>query len=171
VLIFHNTSIRAGIPFLIQPGRETVNDVITRNNLFIGTRGPAIRSTGRMTRCDFDNDAFFYGINGSFARWNGATYASPRRARNAQVIYWERGPIMLMGMRGFENAPLPLSGDIVAQPRKDNRPLLNERSRALDKAIALPNFNDTFVGEAPDLGCCELGQPLPHVGPRTDWRG
>ncbi len=27
-------------------------------------------------------------------------------------------------------------------------------------------LNDGFMGAAPDLGCCELGQPLPHYGPR-----
>jgi len=32
--------------------------------------------------------------------------------------------------------------------------------------VVLPNFNEGFSGKAPDLGCCELGQPLPHYGPR-----
>ena len=39
-------------------------------------------------------------------------------------------------------------------------------SRAVDAGVVLPNFNDGFTGTAPDLGCCELGQPLPHYGPR-----
>jgi hypothetical protein len=36
----------------------------------------------------------------------------------------------------------------------------------VDAGVVLPNFNDGFTGKAPDLGCCELGQPLPHYGPR-----
>ena len=43
---------------------------------------------------------------------------------------------------------------------------LDPASRAVDAGVALPNFNDGFAGKAPDLGCCELGQPLPHYGPR-----
>ena len=40
------------------------------------------------------------------------------------------------------------------------------RSAALDQGVPLPNFSDGFAGRAPDLGCCELGQPLPQYGPR-----
>ena len=58
VLIFHNTSVANGIPWHIEPGGETVSDVITRNNLFVGTGGPALRSTGAMIRCEFDRDGY-----------------------------------------------------------------------------------------------------------------
>lgn len=66
VFIFHNTAVKAGIPFHIDPAGETVSDVITRNNLFIGTTGPALLSTGRMIRCGFDSDG--YGGPGGAAR-------------------------------------------------------------------------------------------------------
>jgi hypothetical protein len=36
----------------------------------------------------------------------------------------------------------------------------------VDAGVVLPNINDGFAGKAPDLGCCELGRPLPHYGPR-----
>jgi len=52
LFLVHNTSVKAGIPFHIQPARESVNDVVSRNNIFIGTRGPALRSTGVMIRDD-----------------------------------------------------------------------------------------------------------------------
>ena len=48
VVILHNTSVADGIPWHIEPGGETVNNVTTRNNLFIGSSGPALRSTGEM---------------------------------------------------------------------------------------------------------------------------
>jgi len=32
--------------------------------------------------------------------------------------------------------------------------------------VALPTVTDGFTGRAPDLGALELGQPLPHYGPR-----
>lgn len=49
ILILHNSSVKIGIPFHIDPAGETVNEVITRNNLFIGTSSPALLSTGRIS--------------------------------------------------------------------------------------------------------------------------
>jgi hypothetical protein len=40
-------------------------------------------------------------------------------------------------------------------------------SPAIDKApVVLPNVNDDYEGEAPDLGAHESGKPVPHYGPR-----
>jgi hypothetical protein len=47
-----------------------------------------------------------------------------------------------------------------------NTPLLAPASKAIDRGVRLPGFNDRFGGAAPDLGCCELGEPLPEFGPR-----
>jgi hypothetical protein len=43
---------------------------------------------------------------------------------------------------------------------------LRAGSVAVDAGIALPGINDGFTGAAPDLGALELGQPVPHYGPR-----
>jgi hypothetical protein len=43
---------------------------------------------------------------------------------------------------------------------------LRPGSAAVDAGVRLPNVNDGFTGKAPDLGAYELGQPLPHYGPR-----
>ena len=43
---------------------------------------------------------------------------------------------------------------------------LKPASAAVDRGIALPNVNDGFTGQAPDLGALEVGRPLPHFGPR-----
>jgi hypothetical protein len=32
--------------------------------------------------------------------------------------------------------------------------------------VRLPNVNDGFTGKAPDLGAYEVGQTVPHYGPR-----
>jgi len=37
---------------------------------------------------------------------------------------------------------------------------------AIDRGVALPNINDGFTGQAPDLGAFEAGQPMPIYGPR-----
>jgi hypothetical protein len=43
---------------------------------------------------------------------------------------------------------------------------LKPNSAAVDRGIALPNVTDGFSGQAPDLGALEVGQQMPHVGPR-----
>jgi hypothetical protein len=43
---------------------------------------------------------------------------------------------------------------------------LKPGSKAVDAGVRLPTINDGFAGAAPDLGALEVGQPLPHYGPR-----
>lgn len=43
---------------------------------------------------------------------------------------------------------------------------LKPGSAAVDHGVVLPNVTDGFTGQAPDLGALELGQPVPHYGPR-----
>jgi hypothetical protein len=43
---------------------------------------------------------------------------------------------------------------------------LRPGSAAVDAGVRLPNINDGFTGKAPDLGAYEVGQPVPHYGPR-----
>ena len=48
----------------------------------------------------------------------------------------------------------------------DNASHVVEGSVAVDAGVRLPNVNDGFTGKAPDLGAYEVGQPIPHYGPR-----
>jgi hypothetical protein len=43
---------------------------------------------------------------------------------------------------------------------------LRPGSVAVDAGVRLPGVNDGFTGQAPDLGAFEIGQALPHYGPR-----
>jgi hypothetical protein len=43
---------------------------------------------------------------------------------------------------------------------------LKTGSAAVDRGVLLPNVTDGFTGKAPDLGAVEVGQALPHYGPR-----
>ena len=43
---------------------------------------------------------------------------------------------------------------------------LQDGSPAVDAGCVLPNVNDDFTGEAPDLGALEYGQDPPIYGPR-----
>ncbi len=169
LLLFHNTSVRAGIPFNIQPGRETVSNVVTRNNIFVGTRSPALRSTGQMIDTDFDSDGYAWGIGaGDFAVWNNKRYRSFGDAKRSKQLYQGQGAISLYNHRTFEKGFLPPKGYQTEYPETKNRPLLKTKSQAMDRGELIPNFNDGFSGKAPDLGCCEAGRDLPRYGPRPE---
>jgi len=43
---------------------------------------------------------------------------------------------------------------------------LKPGSGPIDRGVILPNVTEEFTGKAPDLGALEVGQPLPHYGPR-----
>ncbi len=166
VLIFHNTSVRSGRPFIIDPGGETVNDVVTRNNLFVGTSGPALSSTGRMIRCDFDADAFAWEA-GPFALWNGRTYRTPATARASGLLYRAHGALELPATRLFATGLRPPPDFRTAIPRETNDLRLAPGSPAAGRGMALPNFSEGgTTGRPPDLGCCPTGAPLPRYGPR-----
>ncbi len=168
VFMVHNTSIRAGIPFFIRTSTETVRDSLTRNNLFVGTDGPALTSTARMIGNDFDADGYAW-HGGPFALWNGATYPTAAEARASGHLYRRFGASPLQSGALFAEAVLPLRDQARRFAGADNRPLLAADSPALDRGVPLPGFNDDFLGAAPDLGCCEQGAALPAVGPRPPY--
>ena len=43
---------------------------------------------------------------------------------------------------------------------------LKPGSAAVDRGVSLPTVTDGFAGRAPDLGALEVGQAVPHYGPR-----
>ncbi len=45
---------------------------------------------------------------------------------------------------------------------------LKNSCNAVDAGVLLPNINNQFSGQAPDLGPYEVGADLPHYGPRTN---
>jgi hypothetical protein len=165
LLLLHNSSLRSGIPFWILTSGETVNDVVTRNNVFVGSGSPALASTGSMRRTDFDNDAYSWG-SGGFALWNRREYASPLSARESGNLYARYGAIALPPGSPFANSLKPPADfDIGLDPAvNDLRPVVS--SRLLDRGVRLSTINDNFDGAAPDIGCCEAGEPLPAFGPR-----
>ncbi|HUT35380.1 MAG TPA: hypothetical protein VNE39_17970 [Planctomycetota bacterium] len=65
----------------------------------------------------------------------------------------------------FVNAPQPAGHGTTADPAAvDLR--LRSGSAAVDRGVLLPGINDGFTGKAPDLGCHEQGESVPHYGPR-----
>ena len=158
VLLYHNTVVKRGTPFLVL-ANEPVRNCVSRNNLFVGTAGGyAALFESPMERCDFDRDGFSGGPWKPFLKWNGRRYATPGELR-------ERGP-------AFRSAVLlaPAEFPIPKDPSKRHPPGFDPRlgadSKAVDAGAVLPGFNDGFSGSAPDLGAVEAGAALPLYGPR-----
>jgi hypothetical protein len=172
ILLFHNTSVVAGIPWSIEPSGETVSYVVTRNNLFLGGGGPALHTTGTMIRCDFDSDGYGWpgsrgvgSLLGGFAQWNGVVYPSAASARRSGRLY--RNGAIVLAHRGHFASGLEVPDRAATRVQTEAIDLrLKADSRAVDAGMLVANFNDGFAGAAPDLGCCEIGQPLPRYGPR-----
>ena len=151
VLMMHNTSVRSGIPFFIRTSTESVRDSLTRNNLFVGTEGPALNSTATMIGNDFDSDGYAWSL-GDFAHWNGKAYGTIAAARRDGKIYRHHGATRLQARELFAGGLLPIPDESNEYDGSANRPALEIGSPAVDRAVRVPGFNDAFVGEAPEIG-------------------
>ncbi len=78
----------------------------------------------------------------------------------------EKHGIFVDGWSIFQKAGPPEGGrdDILMTDDLDLR--LKEDAPVVDAGIVLPNINDDYNGDAPDLGPYEVGKPMPHYGPR-----
>ena len=74
---------------------------------------------------------------------------------------------VLVDYDDFRNVPLPdESRPHVVLPLAGLDFSLLRRSRAVDAGDRMPNINDDYEGDAPDLGALEFGAPVPIYGPR-----
>ena len=166
VLMFHNTSVKAGVPLVLYPGGERVGNCVSRNNLFIGTTaGYAYETTGKMENCDYDYDGFGGGPWDMFLKWNEVRYDTVEDAWAKAPVY--RHVVRVAPAGCFASGLLP-PADARSQafPVSANDLRLAPGSEARDRGAILPGINDGFEGKAPDLGAYESGAPIPHYGPR-----
>jgi len=163
-LLFHNTSVKAGMPLLLY-SNAAVENFVSRNNIFVGGEANyAFESMAPMARCDFDCDGFG-GQWKTFLKWNGVRYATMEDAAARAGVY--RRAVRLDPERLFA------AGDMRPQDiRTEAAPettdcRLAEGAAAIDAGERLFNINDDFTGRAPDLGAREFGREAPQYGPRT----
>jgi hypothetical protein len=71
----------------------------------------------------------------------------------------------------FQHVPMLDASDLVNIQKLYKAEDLDFRvkpgSAAVDRGAVIPNVTDGFTGSAPDLGALEVGQPMPHYGPRS----
>jgi len=136
---------------------------VSRNNLFIGTTAAyAYETTALMQGCDFDYDGFGGGPWERFLKWNDARFATLDDARRKAPVYTHA--VLVDPATAFASgAQAPESADVRFDVPPDLR--LAADSAAVDAGAPI-GFCGLVSGVAPDLGAYELGEPLPHYGPR-----
>lgn len=177
LFVYHNTII----------GENIINDPAAnmhfRNNLFLGRDTPnrgILRSANATDVFSSDYNGYRpnHGVTDQFA------FLGPGKG---QKLYepkpsdWQLFPTLAAFRQatGQETHGIEVDYDIfetLAPPNPANEYAvyhamdlnfrLKESSKAVDAGIAIPTINEGHLGQAPDLGALEAGQPLPHYGPR-----
>ena len=164
-LLFHNTCVKRDVPLTVQTP-ERVRNAIMRNNLFIGTESNyAIQFETKMIDCDFDYDGIGGGPWKMFLKWNKERYPTLQAVKDKAPVYHHL--VLVDPATAFASGIKQPADEKTQFPNTtDLRPVAG--SAAIDAGQVLPSFNDDFAGKAPDLGAYELGQPVPHYGPRPE---
>jgi len=164
VLMFHNTSVKKGIPLVLMTGVKVRNSV-SRNNLFIGTTGNyACENSAPMEDCDWDYDGFGGGPWRWFLKWNGTRYATLNEAKARAGVVKHA---VFVGAAGVFASGVQPPEDQTAQYETSLNDLrLKPGSAALGAGEPLSGFSDCPPGQRPDLGAYPFGSELPHYGPR-----
>jgi len=168
-VVLHNTAIKVGTGYRIV---HNPSYVFSRNNLVIGGSGagPIGRYTTGEGRgfymahadstCDMDYDGL--GVSGVpfRARIGSLEFGSIEELRTS---FWEKHAIEVTMDVFASEVPFP-DPPIPERPVPDLR--LRANGAAVDAGAVIEGFSTSFRGKAPDLGAYELGEELPHYGPR-----
>jgi hypothetical protein len=166
VLLMHNTVVRAGEAWTVQTPKAPMSNIITRNNLFIGTTAStAIEFDVPAENCDFDYDGIGGASFKNFLRWNKKKYATIDEAKKDAPIY--KHAVWIDPAKAFASGT-KAPEDVKTAAAVGVDLTLAPESPAVDAGTPIPGLNDGFAGKAPDLGALEQGQPAPHYGPRDE---
>ncbi len=155
-----------------------------RNNLFLGPsdRRPALNGTTLTNYSTLDYNGYRLKPEAEIAyRWRYPVTDDLNHADASELARIEaRNLAEFTQKTGYEMHGVELDYDIFEQvekpdPQKRGKvyPIegydfrLKASAKAVDAACVLPNINDGFTGEAPDLGALERGKEAPHYGPRA----
>lgn len=155
--ILHNTSVRQGWAWL-QYG-EYASNFFFYNNVTVGTdRAVYLTPYLQMATIDYNGwspDGEFK-FDYSWSNLSSLSRESPYE-RHGRVLH---GPLFIQRVAvpakfdAFMPAPEALT--------------LDAQSNGVDAGVRLPNINDDYTGEQPDIGAFERGRDMPRYGVR--WR-
>lgn len=177
LLIYNNTCFGR-----FKPSRTWQNADI-RNNLFLPHQDDRAIATGNLnaetTILDY-NGYRLAGANSDTPIW--WRFVDTTKVVNGKEIKEQAVSTLeeFAELTGYEVHGVVLDYDIfrkVTPEAKQHAPLpdldlrLVDGSAAVDAGAEIPWFTDGFSGKAPDLGAYEVGQELPHYGPRLEGAG
>lgn len=156
-LILHNTSVRAGWAWL-QYGNY-VSNFSFLNNVTVGT-DKAVYVMPYLHIAGIDYNGWSpegeFKFDYSWAGFSSLSRQSPYE-RHGRLL---STPVFVSGI----SVP-PRFEAFMPPPGALN---LDARSNAVDAGVRLPNINDDYTGDQPDMGALERGRDAPHYGVR--WR-
>ncbi len=141
VYMYHNTcyTSAAGQPGFLFKDYSDWHNVISRNNIFTGT-DYALQSRSTQNPVDFDYDALYTSASGRFIDWANSKYTTLAA---------------FSGATGQEKHAITGNPTFINTQSGDFR--LQESSPLIDKGVFIPNINDHFTGNGPDIGKYEAG--------------
>jgi hypothetical protein len=114
-----------------------------------------------------DYNAWFFPAEETvFAKDGKKIFKTFEEYKQAQQHFCQNG-VLIKSLTNFEHVPDNWAeyGGEIDPVLLDLRPTAD--SPAVDAAKLMPNINDDYTGDGPDIGALEAGKPLPHYGPRT----
>jgi hypothetical protein len=163
-VVLHNTVVKIGTGL---GGDSAMDFALFRNNLAIG--GP----TGGINWGEWGAGNPYAADIISTEAHNSFDYDAVGVWSTAYIAKIGGKPFSQVEVHGIENIKIEDTFIEVAFPyppvpeREAPDLSLKPGSRAIDGGVIIPNMNDDFTGEAPDCGAYEVGQTLPHYGPRN----
>jgi hypothetical protein len=162
-VIVHNTIVMWGK--MICCSETHLLRSIVKNNLWISAGGGQIWNFGTSVkdwRTEFDNDGFDWGASTAPFRYGGVSYPTLGSFAAASGLEMNGRRIDRATCFTAFDVPGPAPVPIPAQYM-----MLKPGCNAVDAGAILPNINDDFLGNGPDLGAFEAGQLPPIYGPRV----
>ncbi|ARN24094.1 hypothetical protein A4W93_27950 [Piscinibacter gummiphilus] len=170
-VLLHNTVVKGGDAIGVYAGTP-VNNLYSRNNLFIGGPGGSYggynNGTGKAlqiadlvtSNANMNYDAIGTTVGSFTGRFGATAFSDFTQFRN------------LTTEKNFTQVSLAVFNSTVAVPSNamstyaapDLR--LKAGSAAENAGVVIPGINSGYSGSAPDVGAYEVGAPLPVVGPR-----
>lgn len=161
--VFHNTILQ---PNGVTSGFSVLypnTNCVTRNNIF-NVRGPLMSDVAGEPVSDFDYD-FHNGASLGIAKERhgvqGGRVSSLLLPSPYRLEFYPAARVNTVLQGGHE---IDFGG---GEKRRVAGPVVTRPNPIIDVGEVLPNFNDGFVGKAPDLGAFEKGAPPLEFGRRA----
>jgi hypothetical protein len=177
-IMVNNTCVHRGEAWWVVT-QDPIKHSYSRNNIFIGTDGPAIRFEPEMIGNDFDFDGFGGWSGGMFMKWSDKRFATPEEVKaggpvEKNLILLEVKDLFASGAGVPEKSP---TWDIKNEEGYGTMNLvkvdgtkidlrLKAGSKAEGAGVLLEGYGD--VGGKAYLGAYAPGSELPWYGPRVE---